>query len=98
MNFNQFFTAHYLIATKTKLRGLILVTFIVDDALYLPMSMGATHPRDKGSTFLAQSVFCFGPFLAGYLTRNVPWEYLFTEATFIETQAIFCRDYLLKRL
>lgn len=54
--------------------------------------------EDKGSTFLAQSAFCFGPFLAGYLTRNVSWVYLFTKTTFIETLAIFCPDYLLKCL
>lgn len=52
--------------------------------------------KDKGSTFLAQSIFCFEPFLASYFTRNVPWEYLCTE-TFIEMRAIFCRDYLLRR-
>lgn len=44
-----FFNGH----TKTKTSGLILVTFIVDGALYLPMSMDASRPkeRDKGSTF-----------------------------------------------
>lgn len=45
--------------------------------------------EDKRSTFLAQSIFCFGPFLAGYLIRNVPEKYLFTKTTFIEVQAIF---------
>lgn len=50
--------------------------------------------EDKGSTFLAQSIFCFRPFLAGYLIQNVLDKYLFTETTFIEAQAIFSRDYL----
>lgn len=29
-------------------------------------SMADPSKRDKGSTFLAQSIFCFGSFLAGY--------------------------------
>lgn len=57
-------------------------------------SMADPSKRDKGSTFLAQSIFCFGSFLAGYLIRNVPVKYLFTETTFIEARVTFSRDYL----
>lgn len=45
MNVNQLFRAYVLMASYIRIYDLLLVILIVDDILYLPVSMVATHPR-----------------------------------------------------